>query len=329
MSEQQSAASTTNGHHTPMKVLVTGGTGLVGTAIRTVAGRQGSPDHFVFVGSADADLTDAAAARGLFEKHRPTHVIHLAAMVGGLFKNLKYNADFLKLNNLINQNVLYLSQEFGVEKVVSCLSTCVLPDKTTYPIDETMIHDGPPHPSNVGYSFAKRLVTVINSTLHEQYGLRYTAVMPTNIFGPGDNFNIQDGHVMPGIIHKAYLAKRDGTPLLVYGTGSPLRQFIYSEDLAELILWTLRHYEDVDPLILSVDETEEITIREMVNMVVAATGFTGPVQYDTSMSDGQRKKTVSIKKLRSHLPHYKFTPLQEAIQRTVDWLAKNYETART
>jgi len=317
-----------NGDQTPMKVLVTGGTGLVGTAIRTVVGRHSTSDQFIFVGSADADLTDAVASRALFEKHRPTHVIHLAAMVGGLFKNLKCNADFLRLNNLINQNVLYLSQEFGVKKVVSCLSTCVLPDKTTYPINETMIHDGPPHHSNAGYSFAKRLVTVINSTLHDQYGLRYTAVMPTNIFGPGDNFNIEDGHVMPGIIHKAYLAKRDGTPLKVFGSGSPLRQFIFSEDLAELILWVLRCYEEVDPVILSVDESEEITIREMVDIVVKATGFTGPVEFDTSRSDGQHKKTVSIGKLRRYLPHYRFTPLRDAVQRTVDWLAENYDSAR-
>merc|ERR1719431_907573 len=257
--------------------------------------------------------------------HRPTHVIHLAAMVGGLYRHMKHNADFLKANVLINLNVLYCSQEFGVEKVVSCLSTCVFPDKTTYPIDETMLHDGPPHQSNMGYSFAKRLVPVINQCLQNQHGVKYTSVIPTNIYGPNDNFNLDDGHVLPVIIHKTYLAKRDNKPLKICGTGKALRQFIYSEDLAELIVWTLRNYEEIDPLLVSVDSSDEITISDMVKMVVEATGFTGEVEYDTTMSDGQIRKTNSNAKLRRYLPRYQFTPIREGIQKTVDWLARNYE----
>lgn len=143
-----------------------------------------------------------------FQKHKPTHVIHLAAMVGGLFRNLKYNLDFFRINSIINDNVLSISHETGVKKVVSCLSTCIFPDKTTYPIDETMIHNGPPHDSNFGYSYAKRMIDVLNRGYAKQHGLKYTSVIPTNVFGPHDNFNIDDGHVLPGLIHKVYNAKR-------------------------------------------------------------------------------------------------------------------------
>ncbi|XP_078009939.1 GDP-L-fucose synthase isoform X3 [Phascolarctos cinereus] len=252
------------------RILVTGGSGLVGKAIqRVVADGASQPgEQWIFVSSKDADLMDTAQTRALFEKHRPTHVIHLAAMVGGLFRNIKYNLDFWvrkasalgarkwgrpkkRKNIQINDNVLHSAYEVGTRKVVSCLSTCIFPDKTTYPIDETMIHNGPPHSSNFGYSYAKRMIDVQNRAYFQQYGCTFTAVIPTNVFGPHDNFNIEDGHVLPGLIHKVYLAKRSGSALTVWGTGKPRRQFIYSLDLARLFLWVLREYNEVDPIILS------------------------------------------------------------------------------
>ncbi|VFV20519.1 gdp-l-fucose synthase-like [Lynx pardinus] len=213
-----------------VRILVTGGSGLVGRAIQeVVADGAGLPgEDWVFVSSKDADLTDAAQTRALFEKVRPTHVIHLAAMVGGLFRNIKYNLDFWRKNIHINDNVLHSAFEVGVRKVVSCLSTCIFPDKTTYPIDETMIHNGPPHNSNFGYSYAKRMIDVQNRAYFQQHGCTFTAVIPTNVFGPHDNFNIEDGHVLPGLIHKVHLAKSSGSALTVWGTGKPRRQFIYS-----------------------------------------------------------------------------------------------------
>ncbi|KAM6125992.1 GDP-L-fucose synthase isoform 1-T1 [Pterocles gutturalis] len=212
------------------RILVTGGTGLVGKAIeKVVADGEGRPDEtWIFVSSRDADLTSAAETKALFEQHKPSHVIHLAAMVGGLFKNIRYNLDFWRRNVHINDNVLHSAYETGVQKVVSCLSTCIFPDKTTYPIDESMIHNGPPHNSNFGYSYAKRMIDVQNRGYFEQHGCRFTAVIPTNVFGPYDNFNIEDGHVLPGLIHKVYLAKQTGSALTVWGTGKPRRQFIYS-----------------------------------------------------------------------------------------------------
>lgn len=310
-------------------IMVTGSSGLVGKAIQKVAEEDPRPDEkFVFVSSKDADLTSRAETEALFEKHHPTHVIHLAAMVGGLFRNLRYNLDFWRNNCLINDNVLHTSHLHDVEKVVSCLSTCIFPDKTTYPIDETMIHNGPPHDSNFGYSYAKRMIDIQNRGYFVQHKRRYTSVIPTNVFGPHDNFNLEDGHVVPGLINKVYTAKKNGTPFTIWGTGAPLRQFIYSIDLARLFLWALREYDEVDPIILSVGEEDEVSIKEAAESIIRAFNFTGKVVYDTSKSDGQFKKTASNAKLRKFLPDFKFTPLDVAIKETVDWFVENYDTAR-
>ncbi|XP_066517880.1 GDP-L-fucose synthase-like [Hoplias malabaricus] len=312
-------------------VLVTGGSGLVGRAIERVVKEEGGAkegEEWIFLSSKDADLTNTAETRAIFEKYRPTHVIHLAAMVGGLFLHLRENLNFLRKNIAINDNVLHTAYEFGVVKVVSCLSTCIFPDKTTYPIDETMIHNGPPHESNAGYAHAKRMVDVYNRACFQQYGRRYTAIIPTNIFGPHDNFNIEDAHVLPALVHKTYKAKRDGTALEVWGSGRGLRQFIYSLDLARLYLWVLREYDEVEPIILSVGEEDEVTIKGVVEAIVEAFEFTGPVTYDTSKSDGQLKKTASNAKLRRYRPDFTFTDFKTAIKETCDWFAANYESAR-
>ncbi|NP_001003528.1 GDP-L-fucose synthase [Danio rerio] len=328
MEKQQAGQQQADG---PMRVLVTGGSGLVGRAIERVVkegeGREG--EEWIFLSSKEANLVSAEQTRAAFEKHRPTHVIHLAAMVGGLYRNMRQNLDFWRNNVHINDNVLNMSHEFGVVKVVSCLSTCVFPDKTKYPIDETMMHDGAPHDSNYGYAYAKRMIDVHNRALYQQYGRKYTAVIPTNMFGAHDNFNIEDGHVMPGLIHKTYLAKKEGKPLVVWGSGRALRQFIYSLDLARLFVWVLRNYDEVEPIIVSVSEEEELTVKDAVDAIVEGFGFKGEVIYDTSKSDGQIKKTANNGKLRRYLPDFKFTPFKEAVKETCDWFAANYETART
>ena len=264
----------------------------------------------------------------LFEKHQPTHVIHLAALVGGLFANMKANCDFYRNNMKMNDNILAISHKFGVEKAVSCLSTCIFPDKTTYPIDETMVHNGPPHPSNFGYSYAKRMIDVQNRAYHEQYGRMFTSIVPCNVFGPHDNFNVQQGHVIPGLINKAYEAKKNGTPFEIWGTGAPLRQFIYSIDLAKLTVWVLREYQEIDPIILATDEQDEVSIKDVAMMILEASDFKGEVKFLTDKADGQFKKTASNAKLRKYLPGFQFVPTKEAIRETVQWYSDNYQTAR-
>ncbi|XP_068193506.1 GDP-L-fucose synthase-like [Antennarius striatus] len=314
-----------------MRVLVTGGSGLVGKAIEYVVHQEAGKlegEEWIFLSSKDADLVDVVQTRAVFEKYRPTHVIHLAAKVGGLYLHMMENLQFLRDNIRINDNVLQTAHEMGVTKVVSCLSSCIFPDKTTYPIDETMIHNGPPHDSNFGYSHAKRMIDVQNRAYFKQYGHHYTAIIPTNVFGPHDNFSMENGHVLSALINKTYTAKKEGTPVKVCGSGAPRRQFIYALDLGRLILWVLREYKEIDPIILTVGEEEEVSIKEAMHMVAKALDFTGEVLFDTTKSDGQMKKTASNVKLRRYLPDFTFTPLEEAIKTTCDWFVANYDIAR-
>jgi len=310
-------------------VLVTGGSGLVGQAIKSYVdtnGRDG--EEWIFLSSKDGDLRDRKETDAIFDRHKPTHVIHLAAKVGGLFANMKQKVEFYRENTLINDNIMENCRLHGVAKLVSMLSTCIFPDKTTYPIDETMLHDGPPHPSNEGYAYAKRLIDTMNRAYAEEYGCNFTSIIPTNIYGPHDNFSIENGHVIPGLIHKCYNAKRDGTPFTIWGSGTPLRQFIYSLDLAELTVWTMREYHSPLPITLSVDEDAEVSIKQVAYAVKKAMGFTGEIIFDTTKADGQFKKTACNKKLRGFRPDYKFTSMDEGVQKAVDWFVENYETCR-
>jgi len=251
-------------------VLVTGGSGLVGHGIKAAWEKEPREDEeFHWCSSKDADLTDRESTKKMFEKIKPTHVIHLAAKVGGLYGNMRANLEFFRINMAINDNVLSLCHEFDVKKVVSCLSTCIFPDKTTYPIDETMVHNGPPHTSNYGYSYAKRMIDVMNKGYNQQYGRNFTAVIPTNVFGAHDNFNLEESHVIPGLIHKLYDCTKQTphSPFTVWGTGNARRQFIWSEDLGRLFLWVMRDYNEPDPIILSVSGEEEKSIKEAAESV--------------------------------------------------------------
>jgi len=310
-------------------ILVTGGTGLVGRGIQTIIENDKKDDEeWIFLSSKDADLLSEEDTTAVFQKYKPTHVIHLAALVGGLFANMSSNADFFRSNMKMNDNILEASKKMNVKKLVSCLSTCIFPDKTTYPIDETMVHNGPPHPSNFGYSYAKRMIDVQNKAYHEQYGCMFTSVVPCNVFGPHDNFNVLKGHVIPGLINKAYEAKKNGTPFEIWGTGAPLRQFIYSLDLAKLFIWVVREYNEIEPIILATDEEDEVSIKDVAMMILEAFEFKGEVKFLTDKADGQFKKTASNAKLRKYLPEFQFVPTRQAIKETVEWYITNYHKAR-
>ncbi|WVR03347.1 hypothetical protein IAU60_000338 [Kwoniella sp. DSM 27419] len=319
-------------------VLVTGGTGLVGSALRYVVeneppgSRYGKRpnEEWVFLSSAECDLRDLEQTRSVLRRYRAKRVIHLAAKVGGLFANMSSQHTFLRDNLLMNDSVLQAAHEQGVTKVVSCLSTCVFPDKVTYPLTEDKIHLGPPHPSNFGYSHAKRLIDVQDHAYHDQFGDMFTSVIPTNVFGPGDNYDLQAAHVIPGLIHRCYLAKKNSTPFVVSGTGKPLRQFIYSRDLAKLFIWVLREYDEIDPVILSVGENNEVSISQVAEAIVTAMEFTGPVEYDTSRADGQYRKPASNAKLvrlmgQTGYQAFEFTPFEQALEESVRWFLDHYE----
>lgn len=310
---------------TKTKVLVTGGRGLVGSAINKIACNY--EYDFLFINSNDCDLTDYISTISLFETFKPDYVIHLAARVGGLFKNMNEKVEMYEVNSLININVLRACHKLNVKKCISCLSTCIFPNKTNYPINETMLHDGPPHDSNDCYAYAKRMLEVQSRAYNQQYGDNFVCIIPTNIYGPHDNYNLNDAHVIPALIHKCYLAKNNDRDFVVMGSGTPLRQFIYSEDLAELIMFVLEKYDEKDSIILSVCEKDEVSIKKVATLIAKAFDYEDRIVFDSSKSDGQYKKTADNSKLMS-LIDYNFTSISDGIKKSVEWFNKNYETLR-
>jgi GDP-L-fucose synthase len=269
-----------------MRILVTGGSGLVGRALTALEGVE-----WVSVSSKDVNLCKYEQVKELFQKHTPLDgVIHLAANVGGVFKNMAQPVEMYEDNMLMNTNVLRAAHECGIQRVMCYLSTCIFPDPAPgYPMTADMLHTGPPHPSNQAYAYAKRMVDIQCRAYRQQYGHEYFCVVPTNIYGPYDNFHLENAHVIPALIHKCHLAQRDGTPLVVAGDGTPQRQFIFSEDIARLTLWSFCTYKTFDhPLILCPPDAE-VPLSHVVNLITKAFGFTGPVVYDTTRTNGQQK----------------------------------------
>jgi GDP-L-fucose synthase len=307
-------------------ILVTGGSGLVGNAIKKIS--HGYPQYeFIFMTSKDCNLTDWNNVNKYFNDKKPDYVIHLAAYVGGLFKNMKYKVDMLEQNVLINMNVLKACHQINVKKLICCLSTCIFPDKTTYPINEKMLHNGPPHSSNDAYAYAKRLLETHVKAYQEQYSSNFVCVIPTNIYGEHDNYNLEDGHVIPALIHKCYLAKQNNDSFIIAGSGKPLRQFIYSEDLAKLFMWVLENYTNRDSIILSVSEKDEISIKD-VGLLIADKFECKDVVFDDKKPDGQFKKTADNSQLMNLIGDFKFTDIREGISKSVDWFIENYSTCR-
>lgn len=303
------------------KILVTGAGGLVGYAIR-----QLNPKNFVYITRKDADLTDFAQTKKIFEEIKPNHVIHLAAEVAGIGGHVMHSGDFFRNNIMINVNVLEAARLAGVDKLISFMSTCVFPDPCTYPLNEKDIHSGPPHPSNFGYAYAKRMLEVQSSAYRSEWGCNFIVAIPTNIYGENDFWNLEDGHVVPSLIHKCFLAKKNNEDLEVWGDGKPLREFVYSKDIAKLILWAMEKYNEDTPIILS--NGEEKSIKELVELVVKEMDFKGKVIFDTTKPEGQFRKPSDTSKLKKYLPDFQFTSLKEGIKNTVEWFIKHYPNVR-
>lgn len=311
------------------KVLVTGGSGLIGNAIQQISSQyKGGEYEFIFLSSKECDLKCFDSTLKYFQEVQPDYVIHLAANVGGLFKNITQKVSMFEDNMLINMNVLRAAYLTNVKELVACLSTCIFPDKTTYPINEKMLHDGPPHHSNDAYAYAKRMLEIQCKAYQEQYNKNFICVIPTNIYGPNDNFHLEDSHVIPGLIHKCYLAKKENRPFIVSGTGSPLRQFIHSHDLARLILWVLFEYKERNSIILSVPPEQEVSIKNISEIIANKFDYLEHLQFDVTKSDGQFKKTADNSKLMSLVKDYEFIPIKQGIEATIDWFIQNYDTCR-
>lgn len=299
------------------KILVTGGYGLVGSEF--IGERYFKPS------SKSYDLRKTEDANRLMLK-KFDGIIHCAAKVGGLGGNMNHKGEFFYENIMINTNVIESARISGVKNLVAFLSTCVFPNEVDYPLTEKKIHLGPPHFSNDAYAYSKRMVDVQIRSYKEQYGLNYKSVIPTNIYGPNDNYDILNGHVVPSLIHKCYLARENKTPLNIWGSGAPLREFIFSRDVAKLTEWVLEHYNENEPIILST--SEEISIKDLVGIVIEIMNFKGEVIFDSTKPDGQHRKPSDNTKIKSYLPNFKFTPIYEGLKETIDYFENHYNLLR-
>jgi len=304
------------------KIIVTGGTGLVGQALKKVVGND---SRFFFLSSKDCNLLQYDKAYETIKSIQPDFVVHLAANVGGVFKNINKKVEMFEDNLLINFNILKICRELNVEKFLGCLSTCIFPDKTTYPISEEMLFNGPPHYSNYGYAYSKRMLEIHCRVCREQYGLNYNCIIPTNIYGPYDNFNFENAHVIPALIHKCYLANQTNEPFVVSGTGRPKRQFLYSIDLAKIIL-NLINFEFNETIIIS--PSEEFSIKDVAEIIANKFNYIENIKFDTTKSDGQYKKTASNYRLMKIMPDFKFTEISVGLNSTIDWFLDNQSIAR-
>ena len=311
-------------------ILVTGGTGMVGSAIKAISNNY--PEYkFIYISSKDYDLTNFNSTEKMFLDYKPEYVIHLAACVGGLYKNMTQKIEMLEKNLQINFNVVKCSHLYKVKKLIACLSTCIFPDKTSYPINETMLHNGPPHDSNDAYAYAKRMLEIQCRMYRENCGCNFVCIIPTNIYGKYDNYSLEDGHVLPALIHKCFLAKQNSEDFIIRGTGKPLRQFIYSEDLAKLIMNILfidAKTEYIDNIILSVPEKDEVSIETVARIIAKCFNYEDRIVFDNKYSDGQYKKTASNEKMTELFPNFKFTEINNGIQETIEWFIENFEKER-
>uniref|UniRef100_A0A6C0KN81 NAD-dependent epimerase/dehydratase domain-containing protein n=1 Tax=viral metagenome TaxID=1070528 RepID=A0A6C0KN81_9ZZZZ len=306
-------------------ILVTGGTGLVGNAIKFISNEYENEYNYIFISSKQYDLTIMDRTKDMFQKYKPNYVIHLAACVGGLFKNMNNKVEMLEKNLMINYNVVKCSHDYKVEKLIACLSTCIFPDNIkNYPIDESMLHEGPPHHSNDAYAYAKRMLEIHCRAYRENYGDNFTCIVPTNIYGPHDNFDLENGHVLPALIHKCFLAKKNNENFIIRGSGKPLRQFIFSHDLAKIIM-IIFEKNITENIIISTPEENEISIGEIGYLIAENYDYKERVSFDTKYSDGQYKKTVGINNLKNILTSdFHFTDINDGIRITVEWFLQNY-----
>lgn len=303
-------------------ILITGGTGMVGTSFRSIL------PYATYISSAESDLREYDSVAEMLSKHRPDAIIHLAAKVGGVKGNTDYIADFYSDNSLINTNVLNGAHEFGVKKVVSLLSTCIYPDKVRYPLTEEQIHNGEPHSSNFGYAYAKRMLDVQSRAYRQQYGHNFICAVPNNLYGENDNFDLDNSHVIPALLRKIWTAKTTNSPSVeVWGSGNPLREFTYSKDIAKILLFLLENYDQPEPI--NIGNTEEHSIKEVVSILCDILGYDGEIEWNTDMPEGQfRKPSDNTKILNLGWEQKDYTPLKDGLKKMCDWFIMSYPNVR-
>ncbi len=299
------------------KVLVTGGSGFVGKRLRLL-----KPD-WVYMSSDDCDLMNMKDIKNYLNKIKPEAIIHLAARVGGIKEASENQSDFFYKNSLININLIHAAYQANIKRVLSCLSTCCFPSvNETYPMVEEDLMVGEPEEINECYSYAKRNLYIQSKWYSREYGLNYNTFTPSNIYGPDNVFDLNKGHLISSMIRK-FTEANPGSELTFWGTGKPLRQHIYVDDLAKIIVLLLEKHNTNHPIIVA--PNENLSIKEIIDVCNKISGKNMKISFNNYL-DGQYRKDGSNKRLLDIVGDFNFTSFEEGLEKTYSWYQKNKES---
>jgi GDP-L-fucose synthase len=298
------------------KIYLAGHRGLVGSALLRQL-QAGGYGNLVLRTSSQLDLRDQSATAAFFQEERPDYVLLAAAKVGGIVANESFPAQFIYDNLMIQTNVIHASYLSGVTKLLLLGSSCIYPRLAEQPIREESLLTGPLEPTNEPYAIAKIAGIKMCQSYNRQYGTRFVCAMPTNLYGPNDNFDLTTSHVLPALLRKVHEAKRDGAAsVTVWGSGTPYREFIHVDDVAQASLFLMECYEGSEPV--NVGSGEELSIAELARRIAAVVGFTGEIRFDTSKPDGTPRKLCDVSKIHQLGWHHKIT-LEQGLRDTYAW----------
>jgi GDP-L-fucose synthase len=305
------------------RVLVTGGAGFLGQPVCHLLHARGAADVIV-PRRAEYDLTDEPAVRRLFAKSRPDVVLHLAAEVGGIGANRDNPGRFFYANMAMGLHVVEQARQADIEKFVQVGTVCSYPKFTPVPFSEQSLWDGYPEETNAPYGIAKKALLVMLAAYRDQYDFPGIFLMPTNLYGPRDNFDPRSSHVIPALIRKCEEARIAGEDSITcWGTGSASREFLYVDDCAEAIVAATEGYDSPEPVNIGVGQ--EITIRDLVELIAQITDFTGEIRWDTSKPDGQPRRVLDTTRARERIGFSAATSFEDGLSTTVDWFREHLE----
>ena len=300
-------------------IYIAGHTGLVGSAITRRLKAEGY-HNLIYKTIEEFDLTRQADVEAYFAEHKPEYVFLAAARVGGIHANNTYPADFIRDNLAIQYNIIESSYRNGVKKLLFLGSSCIYPRECPQPMKEEYFLTGPLEPTNEPYAVAKIAGITMCQSYNRQYGSNYISVMPTNLYGPGDNFDLKNSHVLPALIRKFHEAKVEGKKeVVIWGTGRPRREFLFVDDLADAVVFLMNNYHESE--IINIGVGQDSTIRELAELVREVAGFDGEIVHDTSQPDGMPRKLLDVSKLNK-LGWKAKTSLKEGLKITYEWYAR-------
>jgi GDP-L-fucose synthase len=304
------------------KIYVAGHRGLVGSAIMRKLKQEGYI-NIITRTHKELDLTNQAQTQEFFEKEKPEYVFLAAAKVGGINANDTYPADFAYINTMIESNVIKASYDYGVKKLFFLGSSCIYPKLCPQPIKEDYLLTGPLEKTNEAYAIAKIVGLKMCQYFNRQYGTKYISVMPTNLYGPNDNFDLETSHAFAALLRKFHEAKINNKPYVeVWGTGTPRREFLHVDDLADAVVYLMNNYDENEPL--NIGTGKDVTIREIAELIKEIVGYKGEIKFDTTKPDGTPRKLLDVSRLHATGWKHKIE-LREGIQSTYEWFKENWK----